>query len=416
MAGMEGTISDSDQQSRKSIESSAEAIYSPLDLDKREIRILHLKPSRNPEAVPDGILETVSLFSEPKPEYESVSYCWREVPGVSQIRLNGTIVNVPASSVKLLRRLRLEDKPRSLWIDAVCINQADLDERAAQVQLMAPVYQNAAQCLIWLGERTPKTDMVMDCIRYISKTLYKELSQATDGFSKFRTPPPSSFKYKATHPFRDNDLDPQDLVQFYKQAWFTRVWVLQEAVLPPYAVCYNGSSYVAWRDVRRVGSWLMEELVRDYDSFTGCDLSVRTAGALMFARAAAIFATQLKQWYTPILNLNAYLGATDHRDRFYGTLGLVFSKHEQPCELDRLHVDYTKPIHEVYRAATRTAIIVENSLYVLRALELLGPLDRTLEDPKSCSWARPLDARMTDVPQPSIRRELYSQITVQIGP
>jgi hypothetical protein len=40
-----------------------------------------------------------------------------------------------------------------LWIDAICINQADLDERKQQVQLMRDVYSGASRVVVWLREK-----------------------------------------------------------------------------------------------------------------------------------------------------------------------------------------------------------------------------------------------------------------------
>ena len=52
-----------------------------------------------------------------------------------------------------LRHLRNEKRPRSLWIDAICINQKDLEERGSHVSVMAGIYRCAELVLIWLGEQ-----------------------------------------------------------------------------------------------------------------------------------------------------------------------------------------------------------------------------------------------------------------------
>ena len=65
--------------------------------------------------------------------------------------LNGVRVNVPASAATAIRRMRLPDQDCTLWIDAVCINQADNSERSAQVALMGSIYKIASGNLIYLG-------------------------------------------------------------------------------------------------------------------------------------------------------------------------------------------------------------------------------------------------------------------------
>lgn len=51
-----------------------------------------------------------------------------------------------------LKRFRFPDKPRTLWVDAICINQQDVPERNQQVQIMGPIFKNAGCVLVWLGE------------------------------------------------------------------------------------------------------------------------------------------------------------------------------------------------------------------------------------------------------------------------
>ncbi|KAM5360093.1 hypothetical protein ACJZ2D_014004 [Fusarium nematophilum] len=59
---------------------------------------------------------------------------------------------------RALRHLRLSNKRRILWADAVCIDQTDLVERARQVQYMRLVYKCAARVIVWLGEKQDWTE------------------------------------------------------------------------------------------------------------------------------------------------------------------------------------------------------------------------------------------------------------------
>lgn len=53
-----------------------------------------------------------------------------------------------------LRNFRLKERPRVLWADAVCINQADDEERGCQVQMMGKTYGKAGRTLVWLGDES----------------------------------------------------------------------------------------------------------------------------------------------------------------------------------------------------------------------------------------------------------------------
>lgn len=61
-----------------------------------------------------------------------------------------------------LQRLRCPDRPRTLWVDALSINQTDREEKTAQVSIMNEIYSSALRCLIWLGEEPNKPARTVD--------------------------------------------------------------------------------------------------------------------------------------------------------------------------------------------------------------------------------------------------------------
>jgi hypothetical protein len=64
----------------------------------------------------------------------------------------GKKIFVTENCDRALRDLRDDTAPITLWVDAICINQKDPDERAQQVSLMSEIYRYADEVLIWLGE------------------------------------------------------------------------------------------------------------------------------------------------------------------------------------------------------------------------------------------------------------------------
>jgi hypothetical protein len=69
-----------------------------------------------------------------------------------EIICDGQTVAIGAELYDALRRLRFRDRDRTIWIDALCINQEDVIERNAQVQNMRDIYNKADHVLIWVGE------------------------------------------------------------------------------------------------------------------------------------------------------------------------------------------------------------------------------------------------------------------------
>lgn len=125
------------------------AKYDELDPLKSEIRLLVLSAATDPDSRIECALQTVSL--DEKPAYEAVSYACGNQVARESIRLNDRDVDFPCSACAVLQALRYTDKPRTIWIDAICINQQDLEERASQVKMMGQVYRTASTVRVWLG-------------------------------------------------------------------------------------------------------------------------------------------------------------------------------------------------------------------------------------------------------------------------
>ncbi|CAG9946342.1 unnamed protein product [Clonostachys rosea f. rosea IK726] len=126
------------------------AIYSGLDSSAAEIRVLKLSPSDNFAAPINCNLVHVQLKSDAIEEYEALSYVWDEPHFVHSITLNGKPHQITKNLELALRYLRSARRERTLWVDALCINQRDLTERSKQAQLMKEIYSRSKVVLAWL--------------------------------------------------------------------------------------------------------------------------------------------------------------------------------------------------------------------------------------------------------------------------
>ncbi|KAK1750489.1 heterokaryon incompatibility protein-domain-containing protein [Echria macrotheca] len=125
------------------------AIYTPLKVPNREIRLLLLRPGTAEQPLYCS-LSVVSLDNAVT--YEALSYVWGSSDSNTSIELDGEPFRVTPNLHAALKRLRHVDKTRTLWVDAVCINQADTAEKNAQVSMMSSIYGGATAALLWLGE------------------------------------------------------------------------------------------------------------------------------------------------------------------------------------------------------------------------------------------------------------------------
>ncbi len=168
-------------------------LYTAIDSLSGYIRLLDLEPRRakqpdsqlteesglgKPEQL-RGSLRTVNLDS--KPEYTALSYVWGKDQTITHpILLDGLEFQATKNLVDALTHILTDDRPITLWVDAVCINQRDVAERSAQVSQMRRIYQLAHTTIVWLGTPADNSDIIMQFCREMGGTpSAKMMSNAT---------------------------------------------------------------------------------------------------------------------------------------------------------------------------------------------------------------------------------------------
>jgi hypothetical protein len=122
-----------------------------LDKKSQEIRVLDLDAGTE-ESPLSGQLRHVFLNEPETACYETISYVWGDAALVASISLDDELVRIPTSAASALRRMRLPSMSRILWIDCICINQHDDDEKGHQVAMMADIFQSSSRTLAHLGD------------------------------------------------------------------------------------------------------------------------------------------------------------------------------------------------------------------------------------------------------------------------
>lgn len=136
--------------------------HTPLPSED-SIRVLDLLPSREAGAPIRCTLRDASL-SGPPTKYEALSYVWGSPEGTLPISCDGMKLLVTPNCLDALVHLRLRSRKRTLWIDAICIDQRQEKECNHQVGRMGEVYSRASRVIIWLGVADASTPGLL---RYI---------------------------------------------------------------------------------------------------------------------------------------------------------------------------------------------------------------------------------------------------------
>lgn len=200
-------------------------VYEPL-LSQRHIRLLNLLPGIGDDPICIS-LRAVSLDDEP--EYEAVSYVWGDPNVTETIICNDAVVSVRKNLYLALQRFRHAEKPRTLWADALCVNQEDLDERAEQVQIMHLIYKSCTKCLIWLGPSDEHSEIGLDIVRDIANIVSTRLDVAVDELDSKLLVTGRDVKQSLDMGFTDlphrESTKWGSLFHFMCRDWFARVWV-----------------------------------------------------------------------------------------------------------------------------------------------------------------------------------------------
>ncbi|GAP91398.1 hypothetical protein SAMD00023353_6300420 [Rosellinia necatrix] len=263
-------------------------LYSLLNLPKgtRAIRVLDLETT-GAEIDADTIRGTLRVVDlESNPRFVALSYVWGTSSAPSKkLRCGRYSTNITDNCWEALRHLccqpvegsdlgRNDDGSITIWVDAVCIDQQNDEEKFDQIPLMGAIYAQAHSVCIWLGPGTPETD---EAIRYLRVAGWQEFLQE-DGEFRYRIPGrsivwkavvqllfirpfhiikksgliPTAFRRAVNgrgFPDIHGDIHPESLVQILSNTWTNRIWTLQEAVLARNLWVRCGRQSLNWRTV-----------------------------------------------------------------------------------------------------------------------------------------------------------------------
>lgn len=132
-------------------------VYSALDHATEQIRVLRIQPGKSKERIICTI-QHVSLLAMDS-QYNCLSYTWGDDLNTRTILVNGKELKVRENLYNFLLRARKFPRIYSMpiWIDAVCLDQANNAEKSHQVQRMSSIYASAKRVFIWLGSEHRKT-------------------------------------------------------------------------------------------------------------------------------------------------------------------------------------------------------------------------------------------------------------------
>ncbi|KAK3496042.1 heterokaryon incompatibility protein-domain-containing protein [Neurospora crassa] len=378
--------------------------YKPLDRTSEEIRLLTFDSSQKVPTESDSASAVISLSLShvalsapsspaPLPLFQALSYVWG-IPDPNKplptILLDGISMTVtPNLHSALCFLLSQQQQPvdngfkTSFWIDALCINQADNDEKAFQVPLMSKIYTSAMRVFVWLGLLPrPGEGPHRDCgctlktVAWLGSMFREQVKREREGplLSALEGLSEEDQKKRVAQGFvltvlqlsitrdygqenaKSGGFDFERIWQlFCERPYWRRLWIVQEVVLARKAVvaCGSGEGVVVdWEDIRdalQLFEWII--------LYSNIDPKYRRLYELLgdimpkvvhLEEATNAYRRNLRKGKDGMRLMEVLLftdfadgedksiQATDPRDRIYGLLGLI-----RECDRKKIPVDYS---------------------------------------------------------------------------
>ena len=239
----------------------AQLYYQPLDVKAKEIRLLEVIDDSYEDHYVHCTLETASLTSPQLKEYVALSYCWGDSSLTTKVHVNKSEVDVKQNLDAALRQLRLRGY-RRVWVDALCVNQADEEERGSQVQIMQQIYSRAHLVISWIGS---VDDDTAEAVKFLLERSTSSQIPSTPINLDEMTPLPSP-RFPQDAPLETAQHSPRysrlekakrrwirnqwSLIQdFFSQDYWKRVWVIQEVAVATDLRILYGKSEMSWDNV-----------------------------------------------------------------------------------------------------------------------------------------------------------------------
>jgi len=321
---------------------SGSYLHCPLEGD--EIRVVWLEPGEGDDQI---CCELIHMPLNDQQGYFALSYVWGEATDTTDILLNGTPYSITKQLHIALRHLRQQENRRILWIDALCINQQDVDERSQQILRMKDIYENAKNVFIWIGGYAPHTREEVETVFECLKEFFREVSAGD--------------KSRLEKVIRNVDGQCiQHIAQIMHRSWFSRVWVIQESAVcktpddyltgsnQPFIVCGRSSiefsifTVAATSILQRKNYYDPEFYVDGSPKMIGCVHEFRRIRNDMMAASTSLrelpnsavkrqshlhrnddIPTIADQLFIYLSMISNGYSATDERDKIYALLGLL---------------------------------------------------------------------------------------------
>ena len=302
-------------------------IHAPFRDPRAQIRLIRLDPKKSDDDI-SASLETWDI--ESAPPYNAISYAWGEPSDRYAITINGFRLRVHKNCFHALKQARLHYPDDYVWLDAICINQLDLEEKSAQVAMMGAIYANAVVVLACIG---PSDAFIRTARKLYGTSIFQDTggwdeSEEEGTFEADMTT--LSFKWHTkdhtgSDVFFPRDDGDEDLITRLCSEWnkltgrqyFRRAWIVQEVSGGrKRAMMLAGEDIMEWARVTNLGIRLVRltQNVITGSNVLQLDSQLLWLNELIYSK---------ERYLETYLDYMRFLKCQDIRDRIFSVVSLV---------------------------------------------------------------------------------------------
>lgn len=308
-------VSSEDTFESPSTPVSSSFSYQPLSTQSDCTRFVQIEPAQS-EDEPISCSLVQIAFGD-RPTFDAMSYMWgdREGDNGHTILLHSVEFHVGKNLFDALHHLRRGCQGKLFWIDAICIDQKNLDERNQQVQMMQQIYFRAQTVIVWLGSKYTK---YQEHLR--TEDLQSTMVQAGDSASKPGPPGDQEDMEKSSGAsFEERQM----AKSLFEDGYWDRLWIIQEIAQARVLKV----SFGVW-------DWTWNNLIHFLTVHNiGDSGPLKLNQQLLEARTAGFSICQLFRDHHQAL-------CKDQKDKVYGLVGLAMDVCDFP-------IDYAKSLIEI---------------------------------------------------------------------
>ncbi|RFU26865.1 hypothetical protein B7463_g9465, partial [Scytalidium lignicola] len=311
--------------------------YLPLKNNIHEIRVIVIPPA---EWVSELRCRLFHVSLDHNPSYEALSYTWGDQTSKHIITLDGAEIEISRALTVALRGIQYPNRPRTVWIDALCINQANDEEKSIQVQMMRRVYQQASRVIIWLGLRSTDSSLALSFLQSLHDEVEEDsLDLSTELLKRW-------LREKCRPAY---DAHWASLFNLMHREYWRRLWIVQEIVSAREIIVYCGDDTMEWQSLVYITN-LIESTIEEL----GTDTQWSAASQMSWP---PVKLDNLKKnfthaWLYNLLAASQARECTDPKDKLYALLGIV-DVPGVPNHVLKDIIDYGKSQQAVYIDAVK---------------------------------------------------------------